>query len=357
MPRIDLSTSVEQDQLVDAFSSLYSKHSTPEQVRAAEPLGFDPALWAQLGRLGTTAMAVGEEHGGWGATVLDLALVAEQQGRFVAPVPVIETQVAARLLAAAGAPAAEALAGLLAGERLVTLALHPATPDGRAGLVPAGAVADAAIVRVDDRLVLVPLDGDRLRTTVENLGSMPLADVDAGAAATATGAVELAAGAAAAALLDAAVDDWLVLTAAALVGIGARALELGVEYVKERKAWGVPIGSFQAVAHPLADSAAAVDGSRLVAYKAAWAADEQPERAAELAAMAFAHAAESARDATYRSLHCHGGYGFMMEYDVQLLYRRARAWANVYADPAAAYRRVADKRYGPAGPGPAGGTG
>ena len=350
---MDLSTTTEQDQLVDAFSGLYRKHSTPEQVRAAEPLGFDPALWAQLGELGTTAMAVGEEHGGWGATLVDLALVAEQQGRFVAPAPVIETQVAARLLAAAASTspstssaAASALAEVLAGDRMVTLALHPVAAGGRAGLVPAGAVADAAIVLVGDWLVLTPLgaEGTHARRTVENLGSMPLADVS-----IADDAVDLASGPAAVGLLDAALDDWLVLTAAALVGIGARALELGVEYVKERKAWGVPIGSFQAVAHPLADSATAVDGSRVLAYKAAWAAGEQPERAAELAAMAFAYAAESARDATYRSLHFHGGYGFMMEYDVQLLYRRARAWANVYAEPAAAYRRAADRRYGPVG--------
>jgi alkylation response protein AidB-like acyl-CoA dehydrogenase len=345
---MDLSTTVEQDQLVDAFSGLYSKHSNPERVRAAEPLGFDPALWDQLRELGTTAMAVGEEHGGWGATLLDLALVAEQQGRFVAPAPVIETQVAARLLAAASSSseaAAAALPGVLAGERMVTLALHPAGADGRAGLVPAGAVADSAIVLAGDRLVLTELGGEGVRRTVENLGSMPLADVSV--AEVGHGAEELVAGPAAVELLDAATDDWLVLTAAALVGIGARALELGVEYVKERKAWGVPIGTFQAVAHPLADSATAIDGSRVLAYKAAWAAGEQPERAAELAAMAFAYAAESSRDATYRSLHFHGGYGFMMEYDVQLLYRRARAWANVYAEPAAAYRRAADKRYGP----------
>ena len=62
--------------------------------------------------------------------------------------------------------------------------------------------------------------------------------------------------------------------------------------------------------------------------------------------MAFAFAYESARDATHRSLHFHGGYGFMMEYDVQLYYRRARAWANVYAEPRLVYRRVADRRYG-----------
>jgi alkylation response protein AidB-like acyl-CoA dehydrogenase len=341
---VDLRPSPEQDQLVSAFAGLYAKQSTPERVRAAEPLGFDKALWDQLLEMGVVAMAVAEAAGGWGASPLDLALIAEQQGRSVAPVPNIEAQVAARLLARLGGDrAGAALAAAIAGERLVTLALHPVR-DGRAALVPAAAVADDAVVLAGDRLLLVPLEG--ARTAVENLGALPLADVEVGASAT-----ELAAGRPALDAHEAAVDDWLALSAAALVGIGARALEIAVEYVKERKAWGVPIGSFQAISHRLADSAAAVDGARLLAYEAAWAATEQPERARELAAMAFAFAYESARDATYRSLHFHGGYGFMMEYDVQLYYRRARAWANVYAEPAAAYRRVADARYGQQGAG------
>jgi alkylation response protein AidB-like acyl-CoA dehydrogenase len=290
--------------------------------------------------MGAVAMAVPDTGGGWGASALELALIAEQQGRFVAPVPVIEAQVAARLLARLkGAAAANALEGVLAGDRLVTPALHPAH-DGGARLVPAAAVADGAIVFDGARLLLVPLEG--ARTSVENLGSMPVADV-----AVADDAEVLATGRDAFDAFDTAVDDFLFLTAAALVGIGARALEIGVEYVKERKAWGVPIGSFQAVAHRLADSAAALDGARLLAYEAAWAQSEEPQRAAELSAMAFAFAYESARDATHRSLHFHGGYGFMMEYDVQLYYRRARAWANVYAEPRLVYRRVADRRYGP----------
>jgi alkylation response protein AidB-like acyl-CoA dehydrogenase len=331
---MDLRPSAEQEQLVDAFAALYAKESPPERVRAAEPGGFDKALWERLLEMGVVAMAVPEDAGGWGASLLDLALMAEQQGRWLASAPIIESQVTARLLAGVGAE--EVVAGVLAGERLVTLALHPAR-DGVARLVPAAAVADGAVVLDGDRLVLVPL-GDN-RTAVENLGSMPVADV------TVEGAV-LASGPTAVAALDGALDDWLVLTAAALVGIGARALEIGVAYVKERKAWGVPIGSFQAVSHRLADSATAVDGARLLAWEAAWAAAEEPHRAAELAAMAFAFAYESARDVTHRSLHFHGGYGFMMEYDIQLYYRRARAWANVFAEPRAVFRRVADRRYG-----------
>jgi alkylation response protein AidB-like acyl-CoA dehydrogenase len=339
---MDLRLSAEQDQLVGAFRSLYAKSATPEHVRKAEPLGFDRELWDRLLEVGVVAMGVPEERGGWGASPLDLVLVAEQHGRFVAPAPVVEAQVAARLLARLdGRAASAALASVLADGRLVILALHPAR-DGRAGLVPAAAVAEQAVVLDGDRLVLVDLDGHR--TGVDNLGAAPLADVTIPA-----GAPELAVGASARAAVEAAIDDFLLLTAGALVGIGARALEIGVEYVKERKAWGVPVGSFQSVAHRLADSATAVDGARLLAYEAAWAVDAEPERAAELAGMAFAFGYETARDATYRSLHYHGGYGFMMEYDVQLYWRRARAWANVYAEPARVYERVADRRYGPVG--------
>jgi len=340
---MDLRLSSEQEQLVDAFRSLYAKQASPEQVRAAEltelgQRGFDRELWDRLLETGVIAMAVSESAGGWGASAVDLALIAEQHGRCVAPAPVVEAQVAARALARCGPAGSDHLAKVIDGSRLLTLAVRPAR-DGRAELVPAAAVADDALVLDGDRLLLIALEG--VRTPVENLGSMPLADVE-----LPSDALVLASGADAARIVETAIDEWLLLTAAALVGIAARALEIGVEYVKERKAWGVPIGSFQAISHRLADSATAIDGARLLAYEAAWAVAEEPARATELAAMAFAFAYETARDATYRSLHFHGGYGFMMEYDIQLYWRRARAWANVLAEPELIYDRVADARYG-----------
>ncbi|MFB4309420.1 acyl-CoA dehydrogenase family protein [Actinomadura sp. GTD37] len=336
---MDVGLSAEQRQLVGSFTDLYAGASPPARVRAAEPLGFDAGLWDAVRSAGAVLMAVGEDAGGWGAEPLDLALIAEVQGRFLAPAPVVEAQAAARLLARLGTPrAAAVLAAVLAGERTVTMAVRPAR-DGTARLVPAGAVADDALIADGDRLLLVPARG----APVENLGSMPLADLPVGADAEV-----LAAGPDARAAHEAAQDEFLLLTAAAQVGIAARALEIGVEYVTGRRAWNVPIGSFQAVAHPLADSAAAVDGARLLVHEAAWAAAEAPARFAELAAMAFGFAAETARDATYRSLHFHGGYGFTDEYDVQLYYRRARAWAAACLEPRAAYRRAADRRYGPA---------
>jgi alkylation response protein AidB-like acyl-CoA dehydrogenase len=335
---MDVGMSDEQHQLVESFTALFGDASPPARVRLAEPLGFDPGLWETVRSGGIVAMAVDDTHGGWGAEPLDLALVAETQGRFAAPVPIVESQVAARLLARLDAPrAASALATTLAGERTVTMAVHPAR-EGVARLVPAGAVADDALVMDGGRLLLVPT-GDN-RAHVENLGSMPLADLRLG-----PDAEVLADGPAAEVAYEAALDEFSLLTAALQVGVAARAVEIGVRYVKERHAFGVPIGSFQSIAHALADSATAVDGARLLTYEAAWAHAEEPERFAELAAMAFAFATETARDATYRSLHFHGGYGFTDEYDIQLYYRRARAWTAVYLEPRAAYRRAADHRY------------
>jgi alkylation response protein AidB-like acyl-CoA dehydrogenase len=336
---MDLRPSLEQQQLVAAFASLYADLAPSEKVRDAEPVGHLPELWERLRETGALEMAVPEEHGGWGASLLDLALVTEQHGRAVGPAPLIEAQVAARLLARLDA--AEPLAAALAGTRLVTLAVRPVV-GGTATLVPAGAVADQAVVLDGDRLLLVDVPRDVRH--VANSGCLPLADLVVPAEATV-----LAEGLAALEAYGLALDEWRVLTAAALAGIAARALEIGVAYVKERQAFGVAIGSFQGVAHRLADRACEVDGAELLAREAAWAAAEDPGRAAELAAMAFGFAAETARDTTYHALHFHGGYGFMLEYDIQLYFRRARAWAAVLSEPRAAYRRVTDVRFATTG--------
>ena len=339
---VDLALSDEQQQLVATFSNLFSKAAPPERVRAAEPLGFDAVLWATLVDTGVVTMAVPETAGGWGASLLDLALVAEQVGRAAAPAPVVETQVAVRLLASLGdGPADETLERALAGDELVTVAVRPARA-GSAELVPAGAVCDGVVVLDAGELRSVPVD-DGDRRTVDNLASAPLADLD-----VAGRGVTLARGDEATAAFDAALDEWLVLTAAAVLGAASAAHEVACAYAAERKAFGAPIGSFQGVAHPLADDATNLDGARLLVHKAAWALDTRHARGRELAAMAFAFSSTVAERATYDALHTHGGYGFMLEYDVQLHYRRARGWPRVWGDADAAYRRAAEARYGPA---------
>ncbi|OBG60317.1 MULTISPECIES: acyl-CoA dehydrogenase family protein [unclassified Mycobacterium] len=335
---MDLSLTSEQRQLVDSFAALFTRESTSERIRAAEPSGFDAKLWKALLETGAVEMAVGEAAGGWGASELELALIAEQCGRALASAPLIEAQVAARALAEAGHTGAGLLSEVLAGERLATLAPRPAR-DGRLELVPAGAVADYVIALSEERLLAVPV-GDN-RKAVGNLASMPLADITIG-----SNAVVLADRSAARELFSRALDLWLAMTAVALAGAAKRAVEIGVEYARQRHAFGTAIGSFQAVSHPLADSATAADGARLLGLKAACAFADEPDRVRELAGMAFAFGYETARDATRRSLHIHGGYGFGMEGDIQLYYRRVRGWAMVIGDPATALDRVADARYG-----------
>ena len=345
---MDLGLTSEQEALVASFTDLLSERSTTAHVRAAEPLGFDDALWRVMLDVGVLEMAVPEERGGWGADLVDLALVAERTGAALAPVPSVETQTAARLLA--GLPAAAAAAGLeavLAGEQLVTMAVRAARR-GKATLVPAGAVADSAIVLDGDALVLVSLN-DANRKHVANLASAPLADIEVAQPSAASAAVELARGPDALAAWETAIDEWLTLTAAALIGSATAAHRMTCEYARERQTWDKPIGTYQAVAHPLADAATALDGARLLARKAAWALSGGRERGEnrgrELAAMAFAFAAETARDVSYGAVHFHGGYGFTLEHDAQLHYRRARGWARVWGEPRKALLRVASARY------------
>jgi len=337
---VDLAPSDEQAELVGSFNNLLTRASSRQHVRATEPSGFDGELWGTLLETGALTMAVPEKQGGWGASLLDLCLVAEQLGRSLAPAPVIEAQVAARLLAVVASDEAQrALQRALDGTRMVTMALHPPR-HGVAALTPAGAVCDDVIVLDGERVLLAALPADG-RRRVANLGSAPLADL------AVHGGCELEAGGAAVEHFERAVDEWLTLTASAVVGAAGAAHEQVCAYAAERAAFGGIIGSYQGVAHPLADDATRLDGARLLVQKAAWSLDGGDPRGAELAAMAFAFASEAAERATYDAVHFHGGYGFMLEHDVQLHYRRVRGWARVWGDAEAGYRRAAAARYGP----------
>jgi hypothetical protein len=106
------------------------------------------------------------------------------------------------------------------------------------------------------------------------------------------------------------------------------AAEMGAAYARERCAFGIPIGTYQAVAHPLADALVAKDGAQLLAWKASWALETDHPDAPVLARQAFVFAAELASHAAQHSLHIHGGYGFTQECDIQLSYRRSQARAT-----------------------------
>ena len=205
-----------------------------------------------------------------------------------------------------------------------------------------GAIADAVLALDGESLVYVNRPDGLAKTAYRNLGGLSLARWDAPGAATV-----LAEGSEARAIFDTALDEVRVLRAAALVGLASEAVEIGSRYAVVREAFGQPIGMYQAVAHPFADAVTALDGAQLLVRKACWAMDSAQDDAGALAAMAFVFAAETAYHATTHSLHVHGGYGFMEEYDIQLYYRRAKAWAAAFADPRRELLTVADRRFGP----------
>jgi alkylation response protein AidB-like acyl-CoA dehydrogenase len=136
--------------------------------------------------------------------------------------------------------------------------------------------------------------------------------------------------------------EWKLMTAAALVGLSDAVLGRAVEYARTRYSFGVPIGSFQAVSHPLVDVLIGVDGARKLIWKAAWFAEHEPAEAKRLAAMAWVYASEVATHAAATCLHAHGGVGFTMESDIQLYFRRAKGWATIAGDPRRNLQDVAD---------------
>nr|MBA3821920.1 acyl-CoA dehydrogenase [Deltaproteobacteria bacterium] len=109
-----------------------------------------------------------------------------------------------------------------------------------------------------------------------------------------------------------------------LVGVCRRALDTTVAYVSERRQFGVPVGSFQAVAHRCARMLLLTEGARSAAYFAAWAADAAPERLPEAAGLACAAAGEAGVEVTGSAIQAHGGIGFTWEADVHWLFKRAQ---------------------------------
>ena len=325
----------------EAFGDLFAREATPEAVRAAEAgCGFDAGLWDKLAAAGAPGMAVPVADGGGGASLVDLAAVVHEWGRRIAPVPLVEHSVCARLLAsAASGPQRDLLAAVVSGEIIATIALGPVDADGAARLVPAGAVADVVAGWHGDTVVV---GHDQPPGTARpNTAGLPLADRDL------SGADVVGSGVAARGAWDRALGEWKALMAVAYAGLAGEVLAMGVAYTKQRHQFGVPVGSFQAVQHGLADAATRSEGARLLSFRAVCALDAGRADGARLSSMALLFSAESARFAADRVLQYHGGYGYSAEYDVQLYYRRATGWLLQLGEPSAEIARLADADLGP----------
>lgn len=337
---MNLSLTEDQKLLQDTFAKLLQRESTPERVRAAEPLGFDPLLWQQLVAMGIPLMRVPEEQGGAGLNLMDAAVLVEEAGRYIAPVPVVETLVVGRLLADQDndPAAADWLQRFTEGEAVVSIGLRNAA-ELATQIVQAGAVADAVVCLDGDKLVLA-FGGEH--TPLANIGSYPLARWQLDGAGQ-EGRIVLQQGQAALELFENAVEEIKLLTAVYLAALGRRALEMAAEYSNERMAFDQLIGSYQGLAHPMADSATEVDGAILLAKRAIWAVANGRSDAAASISMAYFWAARATSLATARALHVFGGYGLSLEYNIQLYFRRSKALPLLCGDPADELERIAQR--------------
>ncbi|MEY2944221.1 MAG: hypothetical protein RLY97_2235 [Pseudomonadota bacterium] len=322
----------EQEMVRDTFARFLDENSSMARVRAAmvaeNSIGFDPALWSGLAELGAFAMRVPESAGGMEMGLFDAALVMEEAGRTLVSGPLAEALVAARILGQIGGAAGQdILARAMAGEAVVSIAMADVASQPLQW-VAGGTIATAVVARKGDSVVLIPIPTDARRSE-ENLASTPLAEVNLGALP----ATMLASGDDALAIFAAGIEEWKILTAAALAGLGRQSLKLGAAYACERTQFGQLIGTFQGISHALADLLCDVDGGKFLNWKAIRdIIDGRPEAGAEISLSLWWNIDSAARAAA-RALHTFGGYGLTTEYDIYLFNLRAKAWPLVLGDP------------------------
>jgi alkylation response protein AidB-like acyl-CoA dehydrogenase len=297
--------SEDQQEIKRTAKDLLAARAGTAQLRThAEAGTYDDALWKELGGLGWPGIAVGEDHGGQGLGLVELCVLVEELGYACAAVPFLGSALAALALEQAGHT--EHLAALASGEARGAF--------GRVGeLIPDAAGAD----------VVVLVDAEGQGSFVEGSAVEAVDAIDSSrrygrvsAAGEPLGDISRAA------------DCALVAVSAELVGITQRSLDMSIEYVKDRKQFGVPVGTFQAVQHKAAQMLLDAEGGRSATYYAAWTADAEPESLPTAAAGAKAWTSDRAKDATGTAIQLHGGIGFTWEADVHWFYKRAQLDAH-----------------------------
>jgi alkylation response protein AidB-like acyl-CoA dehydrogenase len=331
---LDLDLSPEQELLRETVRGVCTRHCGLDVVRQLEddPVGYPEKLWLQFGELGLLDMLA--------LSTLDAVVVYQELGRALAPSPhFVSSVLSAGVIARAGndQQREEWLPKLAGGDAIITPAwLEPGGGFGPEGVRRGGGrltgtkrhvefagAADRLLVlaRGDDgelQFVLVdPEDGGVQLTQQPTVGSGTQYRVDLdgarGEALPGTGW----------AVWDDVMRDGIILLAAQAVGGARHALDITVQYAKDRQQFDKPLGAFQAIAHYLADAVTAVDGAETLVYEAAWARS-QGRSIARLAPMAKLFACQAFRDVTAMAQQVFGGVGFTVEYDIQLYFRRAK---------------------------------
>ncbi len=331
-----------------------------------DPDGFSRPLWHEMAELGWTGFLVPEEYGGSEFGNVGLGLVMEAAGRTLAATPLLSTSlIGASALAIAGSAMQKDthLPGLVAGDQIFALALeesphhaptHIATEakkhgggyrlTGRKTFVLDGNVADTLIVAArtsgagGDRggvtLFLVPSDApgvSRTRTIMvdsRNAANLRLDNVEV-ADEAALGPIDGGSD-----VLDAVLDRARVGLAAEMLGSSLECFERTVQYLKDRKQFGVPIGSFQALKHRAAQMFCEIEVTRSSVLAALSALDDNANDAAMLASLAKTKANDTFFLVGNEGVQMHGGIGMTDEHDIGLFTKRARVAMATFGNSA-----------------------
>jgi alkylation response protein AidB-like acyl-CoA dehydrogenase len=300
----------------------------PEEVRRLaleDERRFTDRQWQEMVELGWPGLALPEEAGGAGLGMVELAVVAEELGHALAPTPLQSTWAAGFVLAQL--QETEWLPRVADGSARGAVAISFLDDAETVCLVPEADAADVVVLgtRVAARDAvsaeeLPALDPSRRPYRVSVTGE----------------AVELEGDP------TPAVDRIAVMLAAESVGIAQRCLDMSVEYAKERRQFGRPIGTFQAVSHMCAQMLLETESARALVYNAAWALDHDPDAAPLAAAMAKSYASDAGVRGAQMAIQVHAGIGMTWEHDLHLFLKRAQWNAHVPDSGSADRARVAD---------------
>lgn len=313
--------------LASTLRDFLAKECTAERIRGlwATESGQDASLWGQLAELGVLGALVPEPSGGMGLDERDLVLLLEEAGRAALPLPLVSTAAVAAPLLRDAADATEVSAWLpriAAGEAIVAIG-HPANP-----FLADADVADLLLLAHGDEVHALERGAVSVLRQPANDPSRRLFSVTWQPRAT----TRIASGAAAAALLDAALDRGALACAAQALGVADRLLEIAVAYARQREQFGRPIGSFQALQHALADVKVRLEYARPVVYKAAHSvAIGATARACDVSHAKLA-AVAAAQKAARTALQVHGAIGYTWEQDLHIWMRRAWSLERDFGD-------------------------
>ena len=332
--------------LRDSVAAFAERFPGAERLRARRALGqdLDREVWTAMAEAGWTGLLLPEDLGGAGLGCREQAVLSESLGRALATEPLVQLAVLSGALLAdapAGAERGRLAEGIADGSLIVSPAWQAmdGTPaeitataqgdqirlNGKAQLVSAATSANDFLVRAtlgaEALLVSVPATGVAVaeRPTVDGatLGSVTLDTV-------VPAANVIARGERVAALFDRAVELARLTLAAELAGLASRALEITVDYTKQRVQFGKPIASFQALQHRMVDMWGEAEFACCAVVNAADALTEAPDRAASLAVLAAkARAGDAATSVTRKAIQLHGAMGFTDECDIGLYMKRA----------------------------------